>query len=167
MNIKVIVSKVKLDKNAISKKALLDLCKAEMLNTSARLRSETGKGRNADGGSIKPGGYSESYKKAIEAGRVRGGSKRTGARKVSTSPVNLTITGDHLGSMQVRTVKDGAEIHFLGQHYSGLSNAQLAATLEARGFTGTFELGVVDQKRIETNFDKLVEDGIKKLVVLK
>jgi hypothetical protein len=167
MNVKVIVPKVKFDKNVISKKMLLDLCEAEMKTTVARLRKETGSGKGADGQPIKPGGYSDSYIKAIQAGRVRGGSKGTGARKVTTSPVNLTISGDLLGSMQVRVVRDGAEIHFLGAHTAKISNAQLAAALLGKGFEGWFEYGQVDQKRTEASANKLFDEAMKKLVVLK
>ena len=53
--------------------------------------------------------YSDSYIRAIRAGRVRSG--RSGVRKTKTSPVNLTISGQMLRSLKAsaKKITDGWE----------------------------------------------------------
>lgn len=154
---------LKIDVKKLGLDRFAKLAAQELQNSITRLTQETQKGRNADGGAIK-GGYSESYKRAIAKGQVRG---RGGVRKNSTSPVDLTISGEFLNSRQVTNLKDGAESRFGGTHSKppkrpgskrkskgskSISNAELAQHLDSRGFKGFHEFGLKDQLRIEQTF---------------
>lgn len=156
--------KVKFDAAALSTAKLLQICAQEADVTKARVSNQTGQGRDANGGALKP--YSAAYaKKKAESGR--------------STITNLTWTRDLLGSVQTRTVSDGAEIYFLGDHSvkrpkkprkggaKKLTNAALATYLIAKGFVEWFVFGTPDIKRIEKRFINEVENASKKLIVVK
>lgn len=175
MKVKLEMPKITIDASALNLNQLLDICKQEALNTTARLKSETGQGRDADGGALKS--YSPEYAKRKAYGKVRGagGVRGTGGSKTpAIGPVNvttnLTVTGELLGSMQVRQVADGAEIFFLGDHASKggkLTNVALAGYLIAKGFKDWFGFGIQDEARINNRFAKFVDSAVKKLIVVK
>ena len=156
MNITLSVSKIQLPRLKVDE--FQKLFSRELQNTSARLRQNISGGSGADGQAIKPSGYSPSYLDAISKGRVRAG--KSGVRKTSTT-VNLQISGELLNSMQVKDTPNGAELFFLGGHYSGLSAVQLASVLHDRGFEHWFEYGKEDIARIEKRAIELVEKQLK------
>lgn len=155
--------KVQINLKALNRAVFETLAEQLAHDINARLNSEIGKGKTANGRRLKQ--YKESYKKAIRKGKVRAGN--SGARKVSTSPTNLTITGDLLGSKIVRRIKGGAEIRFFGQHYSGISNAELAQSLIKRRFTGWHLLGQKDREHIDKQTAKFAEGQLDVLVQIK
>jgi hypothetical protein len=166
MKVNYTVPKLTFNLDSLSKSKIVNILKTQATKVVDRLNGEIAKGRGADGQAIKPGGYSESYKKKIAAGQAKGGSEDKGVRKVGTTP-NLFISGDLLNSRQVRQTPDGAEIYFLGGHYSGVTNAQHASRLMDKGFNGWHELGPKDVKSVDEAVDKFVDDALKKLMVVK
>lgn len=165
MKVSITFPKVRVNPNAIAPAKILKLCKEECTNTLARLRQAVGSGKGADGQNIKPGGYSPEYAIRKAEGKVQGGTRGTGAKGAKGVP-NLTVTGDLLGSEQVRASPDGkgAEIYLNGGHYSGISNAQLMAHHISKGFEGVFEFGQTDIQRVEKRADQLLEEVAKTLI---
>lgn len=150
---------VTINREAIGKAEVVKLLSQEALNTRTRLEQARLGGKGADGQDIKPGGYSPAYIEAIEAGRV----KNHGVSKVSTSPVNLTISGNMSRSIQVRNGRDSssAEIFF-----NDANTAKQAIGLLSRGFNHWFEFGKTDIERVSKSFSKFVDDKKKNVVVL-
>lgn len=105
---KIKADRVKIDEEALKMKIAQTVLQRRAAIIAEEIFTRTQGGRDADGGPIGSGSYSESYKKAIRAGKVAG--------KVNTAPVNLSATGQLLQSIQVRPIRSGAEIYFAGTH---------------------------------------------------
>ena len=156
---------IKLDPKAFNKRVLTDFADSEIQNTLASIRRNVSQGQNQHKRKLKR--YSKSYREAIKKGQVRGAN---GVRKVSVSPTNLTVSGTLLGSMQAKRNQSKVEatIEFTGRHSKAkLSNLDLARALHEKGFTGWFEFGKDDLRRIETNLGKLVDKITKNLIDIK
>jgi hypothetical protein len=164
------------------------LAEEELRNALADMVNEAKGGKSVDGKAWPK--YSESYEKAIHAGRIRG--KANG----DTTP-NLRATGELWNSMQSKATNSGAELFPQGQHapsrgvkrkvtkkgsirYAkqkpraktkrtaaatrGASNAEIVSGLEKK--RPFFGLGKKQLDRLETRIskelDKLLADLFKK-----
>lgn len=165
---------IKFDENFIRKLDLPTVFKQEMLTTATRIKQETQAGRTAEGGALR--GYSEGY-------------KRWRARRGLSSHTNLTVTGELARSMVVNQVgPEEVDIAFQGQHApssrrtvarsakskarnvrpkrggASLSNAALAQSLYAKGFTGWFTYARKDIDRIKAAVLKKINSELKNLI---
>ncbi len=149
----------KISPNFIEKGEILKFMGQETANTKFRLVRSVGQGQGADGQEIKPGGYSQSYLKAMNT--KEGVKGRNGVRKTPTTTVNLRISGELLNSIQERNGSDGKSSELF---FNGKDNQVIAASLFAKGFNHWFEFGKPDLKRITTGFDAFVKRATAKFL---
>lgn len=194
INIKIDPKDFKLNANAVKQfgQQFPAFAEKELKDVLLRVRGEAEKGRDPNGAALTPG-YSESYKKAISAGLVRG-------KDPGNLSVTLRATGAMQGSMQTEKLGNGAQIFFSGQHPaskplkarrtvnkktgaikriprklkaskttktrksgSSISNAELATVHENRGRVFA-GYGTRDIDRIEKSIDRELDKILKALV---
>lgn len=134
---------------------LVQVMGQELQTQRTLIVSNLNQGKGADGDSLRP--YSDAYEK------LKAGSGR------STTP-NLNWSGELHRSMDVKTpksIRDAGEITFKGTHKGGFSNAGLAASLNARGFTGWFQFGQSGLDRIQKAIMSAIDKNLKKAVDVK
>ena len=165
------MTQIVFDLGVLSEEAFAEVAEQEVFNTIANTVSKVGAGKDVDGGQAKKGGYSASYRKAIEqatAGPISRGPKKGRARPLrkkggNTTP-NLRLTGELLESFQPVRIKGGAEGRFIGGHKSGLSNAGLMAVQEGNGYEKIVAFGKDDEARIDKRFADEVGKALDRMI---
>lgn len=144
MKFEISLGKLPLDASLIKKAApeLAQIMKEELLNTRARIVSDTVAGRQAEGGSLKP--YSASYIKAIDSGTVAG-------KAPGNHTPNLTATGTLMRSIVIEQGDTPFEVRafFQGSHpparrvfSAGAQRKQKKAGIAPKSYQGqTVKLG--------------------------
>lgn len=149
MNIKFEAQKITINKEVLKNERFVKVAEQEINNTIARTGQLWTNGKMPDGSPIK-GKYSEKYKEWKKEKTNRGDT------------VDLILSNDLRKSFQSQRskgIESGAEGYFLG------NGAEIANSLEARGFSIPIGFGPSDEKRIEKRFadeiEKALDEAIK------
>lgn len=147
----------------LKEKFAREVAEPEMINQMKVCKDRAQANQRATSGAIKSS-YSDSYIRQIIEGNVRGAN---GVRKTTTD-VNLTVTGEFLGSMQTKRTNTGATGFFSGTHATkgsgSLLNSSLAGYLFQKGFDGWFDFSDSDTERIMQRFRQFMDRHTKDLV---
>lgn len=171
---RMIADKVSLDEKQLAtfKLKAVKAAGAFLKDTMADNARNLDSGRDADGNKMK--GYSSSYVKQIQAAKrgTKAGktSKNKGFAGLKTkdpSTTDLAITGTLRESQRLILEVDRAAIAFQGQHYSGLSNAELADALERMGFVDWYGIPEKNIKKLNTMIETVLDEVMDKTITIK
>src|SRR5262245_30762275 len=107
MKVTIQFPKIKLNADILKQAEIPKVLQQQMLTLRTDIVASTTAGKTVEGSGLKP--YSESYKKAIDSGRIAG-------KAPGNHTPNLTATGQLLRSMNITNTVDGAEMTFDGSH---------------------------------------------------
>lgn len=155
---KIEASKLEFDSSPLVKKLVETIRKVALTDIKSRHRANYEKGLTSKGEAQRD--YSDSYKKAILAGKVPFKAKETSNR------VTLRQKGDLLSSIQVVDTPTGGNLEFLGTHRSNQTNESLAKQLKAKKFK-FHELSEEDKKATMRLMQKALVDGLRSVIKTK